>query len=125
MAVPEIGPAWLLFWKRLSRTTVGLPLGLLASDRPAMLFWMMLFSMVDPDVPAPRTTPKPRSLALVAPWMVKPSMVTPLAVTSNGVSPLLVVPSTIDSAVRDALVPLTPWLAPWRVSGLLIVTFSA
>ncbi len=33
-----------------------------------------------------------------APWMVKPSMVTPLAVTSNGVLPPLVVPSTMDSA---------------------------
>ena len=89
-----------------------------------MLFWMTSFSIVEPDVPPASTTPKPSWLALVAPWMVKPSMVTPLAVTSNGVLPPLVVPSTMDSAplrVRAS----TPCWAPWRVSGLLIVTFSA
>src|SRR5437870_2939415 len=45
--------------------TVWLVALLLASDRPAMLFWMMLLRTSDPAVPAPSTMPKPRLLPLV------------------------------------------------------------
>jgi len=72
--------------------------------------------------------PKPNWFALVAPWTVKPSMTTSLAVTSNGVLPPLPVPSTTDSVedapVREAPRASTPCWAPSRVSALLMVTLS-
>ena len=77
--------------------TVGVVVLLFASDRPAMLFWMMLLRICDPEVPAPSRMPKPNTFALVSFSTVKPSMVTLLAVTLKGVFPPLPEASRMDS----------------------------
>src|SRR5438045_1563424 len=84
MPRPPLSPVLLLLRNTLCWMIAGSVDELFDRNNPETLFWTTLLKIFVPDLLGAMTMPAPlASWPLVLPWTVKPSMVTPLALTLN------------------------------------------